>query len=606
MRRTAALSLALSLGWMGLAIVPNPSGPDTPQYSEQWQFPRNLLPNHPASAQTEDRVTWTKPYATAIESQTNWVLQDRPLDRVLTRLEVAQWLTEFFNYSFDPGQAVGISDIAPSSPDYATAQAVLQGGVMQAFEGNQFRPEGDLTKLEAIAIFVRALQLPAPSEVEVDRWLSVYEDSDALPQVGGQFVTLAGQTGLIVNYPEPAQLNPDLILNRGEGIVLLHQALLSKRLVRPLNPPIAQVAPEALPKPEITAIRVLPESGRVAPGEPLTVEVEGTPNAKGAILIAGAIERPLQEVGPGLYRADYSPSSVDAISNPTVAVVLDLNGERTRSQRQLPELALGNAPAPTAPPPIATRPSLPAQPSTLNPPLPPQASAPPTFTSIYTDPQRDLRVGDIFTVGLRGDPGAVAMFTLGSIAREQPMVEIRPGVYEGTYAISTDDYAQQPTLKVIFSKNSQGTFHEEIFPFAINRATAAAPVSPAPSIPAEVPRSPEDSAPPDDPTPPPLGAQPLIFSSSSNASNRELRPNDILEVRMRGEYKARAAFRIPNITSEIPMTEVAPGIYEGRVTIETNTPAVRNGYLQVLLEKNGLVTTRLIPEPININPTPAS
>ncbi|MGK7908555.1 MAG: S-layer homology domain-containing protein [Synechococcus sp.] len=600
MRRTAALSLALSLSWMGLAIVPTPSDTKTRELNERGPITRHLLKHYTASAQTEDRVTWTEPYADAVEAQTNWVLQDRPLDRVLTRLEMAQWLTEFFGYRSQPSQAMTISDMDPSSPDYATAQAVLQEGVMQAFEGNQFRPEGDLTKLEAIAILVRALQLSALSDAEVDRWLSLYKDSDALPEVGGQFVALAGQAGLIVNYPEPTQLNPNLILNRGEGIVLLHQSLLSKKLVRPLNPPIAQVAPEVLPKPEITAIRVLPESGRVAPGEPLTVEVEGTPNANGAVLIAGSIQQPLLEVDPGLYRAVYTPTTRDAISNPSVAVLLDLNGERTRSQRQLPELALGNAPAPTAPPPIASRPSLPAQPSTLNPPPPPAASAPPSFTGIYIGPQRDLRVGDIFTVGLQGDPGGVAWFTLGSIAQEQPMPEIRPGVYEGTYAISTADYAQQPNLKVIFSKNSQGAFHEEVFPFSINRAAAAAPVPPT------APSTSSDPAPADAPVSPPMGAQPLIFSSSSNASNRELRPNDVLEVRMRGEYKARAAFRIPNITTEIPMTEVAPGMYEGRVTIENNTPVVRNGYLQVLLEKNGLVTTRLIPEPININPTPAS
>ena len=54
------------------------------------------------------------------------------------------------------------------------------------------------------------------------------------------------------------------------------------------------------------------------------------------------------------------------------------------------------------------------------------------------------------------------------------------------------------------------------------------------------------------------------------------------------------------------MTEVAPGIYEGRVRIETNSPTVRNGLLQVILEKNGASTTRTLPDPININPTPIS
>ena len=588
MRRTAAVFLALNLSWMGLAIVPA-SSPIT----------RHSV----AQAQANNRAAWTDAYATALEDQTDLVLKSQPLDRVLTRIELAQWLSEFFGYRAESDRLVPITDMEPNTPDYLTAQAVLQGGVMRAFEGDRFRPEGDVTKLEAIAIMVRALQLQAPSDSTVDRWLSLYEDSDTVPEVGRPFIAIAGEAGLIVNYPDPTRLNPNLILSRGEGIVLLHQALLSKQQVRAINPPVAQVAPQALPKPEITAIRVSPEVGRVAPGEPLTVEVEGTPNANGAILIAGSIEQPLVEVEPGLYRAVYQPTASDAISNPSVAVVLDLNGERSRSQRQLPELALGNAPAPNAPPPIATNPSLPASPSAPAPAAPPPTTPTPTFTSIFVSPQRDLRVGDIFTVGIQGDPGGIAWFDLGTFASQQPMQEIRPGVYEGTYAIATNDFAQQPNLTVTFSKNNRGTFHEEVFPFSINTTIAAAP-PPAP-VAAPIPATP--SPPPTSaPVTPGFGVQPLIFTSSSNANGRELRPNDVLEVSMRGEQGANAAFRIPNVIADIPMTEVAPGIYEGRVRIETNSPAVRNGLLQVVLEKNGVTTTRTLPEPININPTPIS
>ncbi|MGK7913698.1 MAG: S-layer protein [Synechococcus sp.] len=655
MRRTVALSFALSLSWMGMAIVPI-TRQSIPSVLAQTAVPQTPDPpatnSQPAGSQPiGSRLGWTSDYATALEEQTDLVLTAEPLDSVLTRIELAQWLTEFFNYRADPERAVAITDMEPDTPDFFTAQAVMQGGIMRAFEGDRFRPDGDVTKLEAIAIMVRALELQLPSERVIDRWLELYDDSDAVPEVGYPFIAMAGEAGLIVNVPDPERLNPNLILSRGEGAVLLHQALLAQRQVSDIDPPIAQVVPQPLPKPEIASISVSPETGSVGPGESLIVEVEGTPDAQGAILLAGSIQQSLQEVEPGLYRAEYIVTPQDAIANPSVAVRLDLNGEVTRSQRQLPALALGNALIPTPnnstepnnpafpnpstnppsnaapPPPIATNPSLPARPPGTTP-APPAAANAPTFTSIFVSPQRNLRVGDIFTVGIQGDPGAVAMFDLGEFATQQPMQEIRPGVYEGTYAIATNDFAQSPELTVTFSKNNRGTYHAEVFPFAINTVASAPPASipPAvssPPIPDPVPPQATNSAPvnpPASPSPPPAnsasespaildpssGGQPLIFASSSNANGRELRPNDFLEVRMRGEQGARAAFRIPNVIPDTEMTEVAPGIYEGRIRISGNTPAVRNGLLQVVLEKRGISTTRTLPESVTISPVPNS
>ena len=651
MRRTVALSCALSLSWIGLAISPLPR--QSPSVLAQTNGSQTAAPQ-PAdppisnSSPTGTRVEWTNDYVTALEEQTNLVLTAEPLDSVLTRIELAQWLTEFFGYRAEPGQAVTITDMEPNTPDYLTAQAVMQGGIMRAFEGDQFRPDGDVTKLEAIAIMVRALELQPPNNRTVNRWLALYEDSDAVPEVGHSFIAMAGEAGLIVNVPDPEKLNPNLILNRGEGAVLLHQALLAKRQVNGIEPPIAQISPQPLPKPEIASISVSPETGSVGPGERLIVEVEGTPNARGAILIAGSIQQSLQEVEPGLYRAEYTVTPQDAIANPSVAVRLDLNGEVTRSQRQLPELALGNSlvPAPSRPnspnrpprsnpqanppgnaappPPIATNPSLPARPPG-NTPAPPAAANAPTFTSIFVSPQRNLRVGDIFTVGIQGDPGAIAWFDLGDFATQQPMQEIRPGVYEGTYAIATSDFAQNPELTVTFSQNNRGTYHAEVFPFSINTVAAAPPASLPPASAPPVPAPPRGansapgnppafpSQPPANPSsePPAIlapspGGQPLIFASSSNANGRKLRPNDVLEVRIRGEQGARAFFRIPNVIPDTEMSEIAPGIYEGRIRIGPNTPAVRNGLLQVVLEKRGTSTTRTLPESITIAPVPNS
>ncbi|WP_017325891.1 S-layer homology domain-containing protein [Synechococcus sp. PCC 7336] len=600
-RRTAALTLAATSLWLGLATVSIPS-----------RSPLGQLPFlSPARAQPANRVAWTEPYATALEAQTSLVLRSQPLDNTLTRIELAQWLAEFFGFVANPQQRLPIADMEIDSPDYWTAQAVLQAGIMRAFEGDRFRPEGDLTKLEAIAIFVRALQLEAPSNAEVDRWLVLYSDRVAVPDIGRPFIALAGQAGLIVNHPDPAQLNPNLILTRGEGVVMLHQALAFRRQVRPLAPAVAQLAPEALPKPELTDIQVTPASGRVPPGGSLVIEARGTPQGRGTVLLAGSIELPMQEVQTGLYRATYVPTNADFIANPSIGVQLELNGEVTRRQRQFPQLALGNALDPTGPPPINSPPSLPAPVPPVTRPRTPSAAGRPTLTGIRFGPVRDLRQGDIFTINIRGDAGGVARFDIGNLAIEQPMREVQPGIYEGTYVVASNHFANSPTLRAILVKDGLGVQHRETLPFVINGASVASAPRPTPTPrPTPAPRpTPQAVNPAPTPSPDPrdavpgLGRQPLIFAISANTGDRPLQPDDVLQVNMRGEQRGRAVFRILNVLPDVEMQEVAPGVYRGQIRIDRNTPAIRSGIVQVELERNGLSTTRSLPQTIDIDPS---
>ena len=398
MRPTAALALVLSLQGLEIAVPP--------------QFAAPL--SSTARAQTASRTAWTEPYASALEAQTNLVLRATPLDATLTRIELAQWLAEFFSYIPNQQQRLPIADMEQNSPDYWTAQAVLQAGIMRSFEGNQFRPQGDLTKLEALAILVRALQIPAPTDGEIDRWMALYSDRAAVPEIGHPFIVMAGQAEILVNHPDPARIDPNVILTRGEGVVMLHRVLTFTQQVRELAPPVAQLSPAPLPRPEIAAVSVSPRQGRVAPGETFTIVVEGSPNANGSVLLAGALEQPLVEVEPGVYRAVFIPSDRDFLASPSVAVQLQLNGEVSRRQRIFPDLTLGNTFTSgsntnrgnnrggnnnnSAPPPIAANPNRnasPNRPSRGNPAIP--GAANPSLTAIrYTPPPQPLPRGHFY------------------------------------------------------------------------------------------------------------------------------------------------------------------------------------------------------------------
>ncbi|MGQ9837124.1 MAG: S-layer homology domain-containing protein [Cyanobacteriota bacterium] len=533
----------------------------------------------------ESSLAWVEAYVAALEQQTDVVISRDPLSATLTRLELAQWLTEFFGYVPNPNQVQAVSDLEPNTPDYWTAQAVLQAGAMRLFDGGEFRPQGDLTQLEALAILVRALQLPAPSQADIDTWMALYTDAADVPEVGRAFVAMAGQAGLLVNVPDPARLNPNRVLRRGEGAVLLHQALVYQGRIPALNPPVAQLSP--LPKetirPEIFQTRITPESGVVPAGGTLTIEAQATPNGSATVDIGGLVQGlPMQEVQPGYYRVVYSLGPQDSALSPDISIQLTVNGVSTRIQQRQPQLALGNvAPPPVesifSSPPQAAQPAFPVSPS-----VPASASGVyPRIEAIRLDPQRNLVEGDILTIAIWAESGGIAQFDLGNLVLNQPMREIRPNHYEGTYVVAPTHQANNPALRIVLTKNGLSQEHREIFPFSIDGSKGTrSTIQPAST--------------------PIATGLPQIFSVTTNSSN--LRMGEVLKVTMRGDPGGRAAFRIIGVTPEIEMREVSPGLYETQQQLPFNMQPVNNGRIEVILQRGGQQTTQTSPSPITISP----
>ncbi|MEM9511463.1 MAG: S-layer protein [Cyanobacteria bacterium P01_E01_bin.48] len=646
LRRTFALSLSLGLAGSGLAIAPvTPLVP-------------GLMPA--ASAQTlPKRLAWTIDYAAALENQTDIGLRRQSLGLTLTRIEFAQWLTEFFGFTPDPTRIVPVTDVDEDTPDYWTIQAVLQANAMRAYEADEFRLEGDMTKLEALAIFARVLELPAPNAEDIESWMELYDDATDLPEVGRTFVTMAAQAGLILNVPDSQILDANLILSRGEGAAMLHQALAYRQRVRSLNPPVAQLAPTQPEKPQLFATRIQPESGNVPAGSELIIEAQATAGARASATVARR-PVPMREVDPGVYRGVYRVSSNDAITSPAISIELARDGASTRVQRQLPQLTIGStAPSTTSPTttalpparpdaasrpdtirptgpeqtatlptsrPDAIRPTLPEQNSTLpssrpdatRPTLPEQSASNslppigddryPTFTAIRITPSRDLQAGERFTVAIQGSPGGLAQFDVGSLAQNVTMKEVQPGLYEGFYTIAADDQADSPFIQVVMSKNGLGVRHRELFPHRIDGTPSLlAPINtetPAPRVTPIV--QPSQATPsPATPSETPIGgggSEPRIFAASFNGVNRELREDDILRVTMRGDRGGQASFQIVDVTPSVDMQEISPGFYEGKVRIDRSTPVVADGELQLTLELNGRRTGIASNDPVNIRP----
>ncbi|MFP4496628.1 MAG: hypothetical protein ACLFQV_00325 [Vulcanimicrobiota bacterium] len=77
--------------------------------------------------------------------------------------------------------------------------------------------------------------------------------------------------------------------------------------------------------------------------------------------------------------------------------------------------------------------------------------------SIEHNARSFLVVGEKLKVRVKGEPDSKATFSLGNIAREIPLHEISPGVYEGSYTVKKGDFLKNEKIIVSFCSQSGET-----------------------------------------------------------------------------------------------------------------------------------------------------
>lgn len=143
-------------------------------------------------------------------------------DAPITRAQFAAIIAKTFQL---PRKNIGIkfTDV-PSS--FWAASAILQTaemGFISGFPDGTFRPEQNLTKVQAIVSLVNGLQLTGGNP----QVLNVYRDRAQIPTYATAAVSIATQSLLILNYPQREQLQPMRDITRGEVATLIYQALVA-------------------------------------------------------------------------------------------------------------------------------------------------------------------------------------------------------------------------------------------------------------------------------------------------------------------------------------------------------------------------------------------
>lgn len=144
-------------------------------------------------------------------------------DGRLTRAQFAALIAQSFDLPRQLGTRRSFRDVAA---DFWGAEAIAkaaQMGFIAGYEDGTFRPQQNLTRVQAVVALVNGLGL-AGANLES---LGAYEDRALIPSYATAAVAIAVEKRLLATYPDPENCHPQREISRAEVAVFLYQALVT-------------------------------------------------------------------------------------------------------------------------------------------------------------------------------------------------------------------------------------------------------------------------------------------------------------------------------------------------------------------------------------------
>lgn len=171
------------------------------------------------------KVFWARPYIEALAKR--GVLSGyedgnfRP-NQVVTRAEFASLLQKAFDQKVVvPGQKY--KDISDRFWASSAIQETTRSGFLSGYPDNTFRPQKQISKVEALVSLTNGLDLTAKETAS--QVLKTYQDAKTIPKYATDIIAVATEYGLVVNYPNRQILNPNKPLTRAEAAALTYQGM---------------------------------------------------------------------------------------------------------------------------------------------------------------------------------------------------------------------------------------------------------------------------------------------------------------------------------------------------------------------------------------------
>jgi hypothetical protein len=143
-------------------------------------------------------------------------------EQPVTRAMLAYWLVKVLGLDNQPVSDVpSFPDVKPSDWFFKPVEIIRQNNYISGFSDG-FRPNQFIQKAEVISILSRTLDTAAPSEPEIEKALSVYDDRGKIQGWAKSAVAQATIAGIVVNQKEHV-LNPGAVCTRGDAAAMLYK-----------------------------------------------------------------------------------------------------------------------------------------------------------------------------------------------------------------------------------------------------------------------------------------------------------------------------------------------------------------------------------------------
>ncbi|WP_413198680.1 fasciclin domain-containing protein [Nostoc piscinale] len=199
----------------------------------------SVTPSPTAASNFSDVSTdyWATPFIQALAARN--VISGFPdgsfrPNQAVTRAEFATMIQKAFNQN--PVRQISTGGFTDVPAGYWAAPAIQEAyetGFMTGYPGNEFRPNLQIPKVQAIAALSSGLNLNTSGNAS-DVLTTYYTDASTVPNYAVNTVAAATQANIVVNYPDVKQLNPQVPLTRAEAASLLYQALVRQGQAQPL------------------------------------------------------------------------------------------------------------------------------------------------------------------------------------------------------------------------------------------------------------------------------------------------------------------------------------------------------------------------------------
>ncbi|MEG5067258.1 DUF1565 domain-containing protein [Microcoleus sp. B3-A4] len=151
---------------------------------------------------------------------------------IVTRAQYAAMLAKAFEL-VPRREATVFKDVAADFWAKGAIDQANRAGFLAGYPDSTFRPEQNLTRVQAIVSLVNGLQLAGGNPNS----LSVYVDRAQIPSFATDEIATATERKIVVNYPAREKLSPAHDITRGEVSALIYQTLVATKRADPINSP---------------------------------------------------------------------------------------------------------------------------------------------------------------------------------------------------------------------------------------------------------------------------------------------------------------------------------------------------------------------------------